>query len=255
MMISTKLSRLPLGASLRQTSRSSAERHSRHRGFTLVELSVALVIIALIVSAVLSGRDLLRNAGNIRLISDFVQGWMLAYDSHVSAVGRVPGDSATNPSGKVNNADTQLCNNPPNYALNNAFLAHGIQLPQGRAHGFEDRYVYQDSKGLPHEIRVCFQNIAWSEAGASQGSYLSRRRNVMVLTGVTPELAMMLDKQVDGRIDARFGRVRENLRSNSLSNESAHWSSDERSGFNGAANAGTGESQSAEMTVYIQMSQ
>src|SRR5690606_37797720 len=127
--------------------------------------------IALIVSAVLSGRDLLRQASHTRLIAEFVQGWVMAYDTHVAAVGRVPGDNPTNPSGKVANSEALLCNNPPNYALNNAFLAHGIQLPQGRAHGQEDRYAYQDSKGLPHEVRVCFQNISWSESGSSQGAF------------------------------------------------------------------------------------
>ncbi|MFA5489001.1 MAG: prepilin-type N-terminal cleavage/methylation domain-containing protein [Candidimonas sp.] len=256
MMTHAKVLRPPLSADSDRAPPSSAKHHLVHRGFTLVELSVALVVIALIVSAVLSGRDLLRSAGNTRMIAEFVQGWMLAYDTHVATVGRVPGDSPTNPSGKVGNADTPLCNSPSpsSYPLNNAFLAHGIQLPHGRAHGSEDRYVYQDSRGLPHELRVCFQNVPWSEAGASQGVHVSRRRNVMVLSGVTPELAMTLDKQVDGRVDARFGRVREDQQSNLLTGLSANWSRDERSSFGGTPDAGTDESQSAEMTVYIQMS-
>jgi hypothetical protein len=73
-------------------------------------------------------------------------------------------------------------------------------MPPGRAEGFEDRYVYLDSNGNPQEVQVCFQ---WNAPGTASGA-----GNVMVVTGLTPDLARMLDQMIDGKPDAQEGRFR-----------------------------------------------
>ena len=50
------------------------------RGFTLLELSVVLVIIGLIIGAVTIGKDVQRNAAYQRIATEFVQGWAIGYD-------------------------------------------------------------------------------------------------------------------------------------------------------------------------------
>ena len=98
----------------------------RSRGFTLIEMSVVLVIIALIVGALTVGRDVYRSAAAERLSHDFVQGWILGYDQFVAGVGVVPGDNFDNPSGRVNNGlNNFLCDDQ----LLNAMLARGVTLP------------------------------------------------------------------------------------------------------------------------------
>ena len=62
----------------------------RQRGFTMVELSVSMLVIGLLLGAVAVGRDLQRTAANQRLSSDFVQGWQLAYEAYINGVGRPP---------------------------------------------------------------------------------------------------------------------------------------------------------------------
>lgn len=178
----------------------------RQTGFTILEMSVVLVVIALIIGAVSVGRDLYRSAVAERIGSEFVQGWMVAYDRYVAQVGVVPGDSLVDPSGRVRNAaNTELCNND----LREMMLTRGISLPQGRAEGLETRYVYQDSNGQPQELEVCFVNVDnWAEP-SSGTTYALRSRNVMLLRGLSPELAHQLDTRIDGRVDARFGRLRE----------------------------------------------
>lgn len=49
------------------STRSPEKMWDRTRGFTLVELSVVLVIIAVVVGAVTSGSDLLRQASGQRI--------------------------------------------------------------------------------------------------------------------------------------------------------------------------------------------
>lgn len=222
------------------------------QGFTIVEMSVVLVVIALIIGAVSVGRDVYRSAVAERIGSEFVQGWMIAYDRYVQQTGAVPGDNLANPSGRVTGTTGgALCGNE----LRSAMIARGVALPPGRAEGMETRHVYQDSRGLPREVEVCFMNLAdWAEP-ATGTSYAQRRRNVMRLSGLTPELAGQLDLRIDGRIDARFGRMREINRHSVLTAVGSMpadnpWSLNESEGTNSNPDA-----QVAAMTGYIRMNQ
>jgi hypothetical protein len=78
---------------------------------------------------------------------------------------------------------------------------HGIRMPPGRAEGSEARYVYLDSNGNPQEIQVCFQ---WNAPNTASNS-----GNVMVISGLTPDLARALDQMIDGKPDAREGMFRQ----------------------------------------------
>lgn len=225
------------------------------QGFTIVEMSVVLVVIALIIGAVSVGRDVYRSAVAERIGSEFVQGWMIAYDRYVQQSGGVPEDSLANPSGRVNNALEQpLCRNE----LRDAMLQRGVALPQGRAEGMETRYVYQDSRGNPQELEICFLHVGnWAEP-APGTSYTGRPRNVMRLAGLTPELANQLDARIDGRIDARFGRMRELNRHGDTSAigspPSANpWSRSDIDNHGGGNS--DPDAQVAVMTAYIRMNQ
>ena len=242
---------------MRQTTTSgqcASVRNASQRGYSLVEITVVLLVIGLIIGAAAVGRDLQRSASYNRLSNDFVQGWQLAYDAYLAGVGRPPGDNAVSPTGQINGgaapARQELCGT----ALINTFLAAGIRLPEGRAAGQPDRYAYLDSNGNPQEVQVCLQNVDWAEAGASVGVFVTRPRNVMVLKSVTPALAALLDAQVDGVQDARFGRVRQDTQANSTGvTASQLWAVDERMAYGSTVATSNDESQIAVMTAYMQM--
>lgn len=248
--------------SLQRTSIISNINRYQH-GFSLLELSVTLVVIGLLVGAIAIGRDLQRSAANQRLSTDFIQGWQLAYEAFINGVGYPPGDLAANPTGRVNGsqatAGTELCGS----TMINTFLAAGIRLPEGRTEGQPDRYVYLDSNGTPQDVQVCFQSVNWAEPGATVGTYQLRARNVMTLRGLTYSLATMLDQQIDGRSDARVGRFRENDAASytTLPGEAerpgttsrAFWSVDERMAFGSTTATSLDESQIAITSAYFKM--
>jgi len=89
----------------------------------------------------------------------------------------------------------------PNQDLRTLMARAGIRMPPGRAEGQEDRYLYEDSNGNPVELQICFQ---WNPDKTISGA-----GNVMVLRGLTPDLARVLDQLVDGKADALEGRFRQ----------------------------------------------
>ncbi|WEJ62496.1 type II secretion system protein [Thiomicrorhabdus lithotrophica] len=223
----------------------------KNAGFTLVEMSVVLVVIGLIIGAVSIGKDLQRNAVYQQISSNFVQSWSQAYQNYFNKTGIVIGDSSSAPTLKVDGANAtpgEICTT----GLHGFMDAAGISMPAGRSEGSEHAFVYLDSNGNPQETTVCFQNVAWSIPSAT-GTYVARTRNVMVIKNLTPDLARFLDSQVDGKTDARFGSFRESTKAASTTTASEDWTIDNRRAFGDATNTNLDESQIAVVTGYFLM--
>lgn len=205
---------------------------ARQRGFTLVEMAVVLVIIGVILGAVMIGRDVQRNAEYTRIKQKFIDQWVVAYNTYNQRYGAPIGDNQSAPRLMVNgfhyngNGDAlsggdmtnatepaAICRgskgrgmarsaeSDPQFNLRELMLKAGITMPPGRGQGMEDRYVYLDTNGNPQEIQICFQ---WNKPGTASGS-----GNVMVITGLTPDLARALDQAFDGKPDAQNGMFRQ----------------------------------------------
>lgn len=197
----------------------------RQTGFTIVEMSVVLVIIGVILGAVMVGRDAQRNAEYLRIRQTFVNQWATVYNAYVQRMGVPLGDNPQAPRLMVNGMNYKgalggdlkgetepaaICQGKvgPNMLrkeasanLRELVLQAGIELPAGRGLGMEDRYVYLDTNGNPQELQVCFQ---WNRPGTASGS-----GNVMVITGLTPDLARSLASGIKGNADASTGSFRQ----------------------------------------------
>ena len=224
----------------------------KSKGFTLVEMSIVLVVIGIILGAVSIGKDLQRNAVYQKVSQSFVQGWALAYQSYYDRVNVVVADNQTTPTLLVNSNAGEVCGGsaPTLYSF---FDAAGVQMPAGRAEGSEDKYVYLDTNGNPQQIDICFDNVPWSVDGPTVATpYILRNKNVMVIKGLTPDLARLLDNSVDGVGDARFGFFREMQYANNTAASSQVWSKTNIQNFaNNPVNQD--ESQVAILTAYYLM--
>lgn len=229
---------------MRTSYRRHAQHGARQQGFSLVELSVVLIVISVILGALMSGANIYRQAALQRMFSEFVLGWRATYLSYVAVTHNIqPGDDPGNPHYAVNGAvDSALCGTD----LVNEMLAKGIALPEGRAPETPERYVYTDQSGAPHELRVCLLTVPWSIPGATQGTYQTSPRHVLRMEGLTPAAAMSFDALVDGRVDARFGDLREDSAAAALSANAQPWSRDA-----GARRGDTPEGQAVELVGYL----
>ncbi|GAB0147460.1 prepilin-type N-terminal cleavage/methylation domain-containing protein [Marichromatium sp. PS1] len=222
----------------------------RAAGFTLLELSIALIVIGMLISMAKVGGDLMRQSTYVKLINDFIfiGGWHNAYGSYTVSQGHVLLDDPASPTGLVNEDGDAVCGND----LVSAMLAAGVSLPSGRGVGFETHYGYQDSNGNPQDMEVCFQALDWAVPDGAIGSYRKDTHNVMILTRVTPDLARMIDAQKDGLVDARFGCVREEQYADRADITSSRtWSMTNAQAWGGGA--ATDESQIDVLTVHVSM--
>lgn len=241
-------------------------------GFTLVEMAVVLAVIGLILGAVMIGKDVQRNAEYTKIKQKFIDQWAVAYNAYYQRTGVPVGDSQTEPQlmvngqvyigngnspsgGDMSNASIgELCDADAN-GLRDYMLRAGIEMPPGRAEGAEDRYVYLDTNGNPQEIQVCFK---WNPPETLSGS-----GNVMVIKGLTPDLARYLDQAVDGKADALEGAFREAdvTANNSTGTPGSEWSSNNTYDVDASDATATGdgdtldEDQVATMIAHYKMNQ
>lgn len=228
----------------------------RQQGFTLVEISLVLVVIGLILGAVSIGKDIQRNAEYTKIKQKFVDQWASAYNAYYLRAGTVVGDSQTQPRLMVNGSTYEVVDDlisgqdmtsatPPKAIcqggaapgltaadpiLHQEMDRHGVRMPPGRAEGFEDRYAYLDTNGNPQELQVCFQ---WNNPGnpASSG-------NVMVIAGLTPDLARALDQMIDGKADAREGLFRKyDILNDSNGEPGVEWAANNSQAYGGGGSA------------------
>jgi len=236
-------------------------------GFTLLEMAIVLVIIGAILGAVMIGRDAQRNAEYLKIRQAFVNQWAVAYNSYVQRYGVPVGDNRQAPRLMVNGQKyTGLLGGdlttatPPlavceksvgrkmtrqmetGFSLRQEMLQAGIELPQGRGIGMEDRYVYLDTNGNPQELQVCFQ---WNPPGTRSGT-----GNVMVISGLTPDLARSLAAGIKGNADANSGSFRqEGVTAGAGATAGLDWVGDNTQAYSGSS--GTNIDREAQVLTVV----
>ncbi|MCS7214995.1 MAG: prepilin-type N-terminal cleavage/methylation domain-containing protein [Thermodesulfovibrio sp.] len=156
-----------------------------HKGFTLIELAIVLIIIGVILGAVLKGQDLIQNA-RIKTFINKVRAWEIAQWNHYDRKGRFAGASGERLIGN-GNVKEDLINakfiNPP-YEGSSGSETNKITI------GSHTFFVYFGNDGKRNIMTICIHETCGAQ-----------------FTEDTIMYAEAFDTSIDGLADGENGQV------------------------------------------------
>ena len=179
----------------------------KRSGFTLIELSIVLVIIGLIIGGVMKGQDLIRGAEQKKILNTWIKGWQVAANTYQDRTGNVLGDGTMN-GGANPTADGWMDNIrlDTTTTVQNRLKAVGIDVPMsniasanGGAYSIKGKYVTTRTYAYLHRLH-----------SHTDGVY----KNRLYMRNVPTDVAIAWDTILDGGVNpskGAFRRYRDNL--------------------------------------------
>lgn len=169
------------------------------KGFTLVELSIVLVIIGLIIGGVMKGKDLINSAEQKKIYNTWVKGWEIAVNTYRDRTGALLGDGTVN-GGTVDPENGQF----DNIRLDNTVTvqdrleAIGLEVPVSNIAASRGGLYSIKGKYATGQARI---DLRWRNG---IGGY----RNRLYIANMPTDVAIAFDKMTDGSLDASLGAFR-----------------------------------------------
>lgn len=197
-------------------------KNARRAGFTLVEMAIVLVIIGIILSAVMKGRDLVRSAQTKQYAQGFVQKWVTIAKTYQDKTGHVLYDGrgnggrmshVTEPDGIMDGMVLPKKWHSRCEPLYEALIRVGIdpctliksdlndfERSSGCANKYDPfaRTVHGEYTGVT-TMYVGFWGLKIGAGGPA--------RNCVIFGNVPSDIAQGLDTTIDGVADGRAGSV------------------------------------------------
>jgi prepilin-type N-terminal cleavage/methylation domain-containing protein len=174
------------------------------KGFTLVELSIVLIIVGLIIGGVMKGKDMINSSKQKKFLTTFVKGWQVAVNQYEDRTGQVLGDGTVNGgTAGVTNGVRENRNLSNTTTVQAALRNVGLDVPttntgggagvapDGGSYNIDGKYVASTVIGNLNTQQV--NGVA---------------RNVFYMTGIPTDVAMALDTMIDGTQNAGLGDCR-----------------------------------------------
>ncbi|QOY53055.1 prepilin-type N-terminal cleavage/methylation domain-containing protein [Candidatus Sulfurimonas baltica] len=171
----------------------------KRHGFTLIELSIVLIIIGLIIGGVMKGKDLISNAKQKNIYSTWIQAWVVAVNAYEDRTGGTLGDGVVN-GGTQANEDGRFdtINLSSTTGVQNILKSVGLDAPavglnNGGSYGISGKYSTSNSIAI----------LQYLQSHTDGGS-----KNKLYITGVPTDVAMAFDRLSDGKLDPVSGFFR-----------------------------------------------
>ncbi len=174
------------------------------KGFTLIELAIVLVIIGLILGSVLKGKDLINSAKQKNFYNSFLKNWQLSVASYYDRTGYVLGDSTINggTAAIVNGVfdDISGANFGATGGIDETLKKVGLEVPVSNT-AKSGQYTFKGAYSGSQLITLSL----WKVYSHTDLRYANR----LYLQYVPTDLAIALDKIIDGQMDSRAGSFRQ----------------------------------------------
>jgi len=165
------------------------------KGFTLIELSIVLIIIGLIVGAVLKGRDLINSAEYKKIYNTWIKEWQIAIYAYRDKTGALLGDGIANGGNNpVDDGKFDGVRLDTTTSVQERLREVGLDVPVSNI---------ADSDGGSYSIKGKYTT---STAGAEL-RYIGGK-NVLYISNVPTDVAIAFDTIVDGKLDPQDGLFR-----------------------------------------------
>lgn len=173
----------------------------KRSGFTLIELSIVLIIIGLIIGSVMKGRDLINSAEQKKIYNTWIKQWQVTANEYEDRTGAILGDSTLN-GGSAANENGQFDNVrlDTTTTVQDKLKAIGLDEPVSNVAG--TRGGAYSIKGKYATSRV-YAYLYWL-ASVTDGT----SKNRLYLIGMPTDVAIAFDRMTDGTSNPQTGSFR-----------------------------------------------
>lgn len=171
------------------------------KGFTLVELSIVLIIIGLIIGGVMKGKDLINSASQKKIYNTWIKQWQVQVNAYQDRTGAVLGDGKNN-GGKNATEDGRMdnINLGATTTVQDKLKAIGLDVPvsniassDGGSYSIKGKYTTSTVTAYLYYLRSATDKIS---------------RNCLYITGMPTDVAIAFDKISDGQANSQTGSFR-----------------------------------------------
>ena len=178
----------------------------KRSGFTLIELSIVLIIIGLIIGGVMKGKDLINSADQKKIYNTWVNQWIVTANEYQDRTGNILGDGGSG--APVDNGGSASTNDGrfDNIRLDNTVTVQnklksvGLDVPvsniastNGGAYNIKGKYATSQAVAYLYYLHSNIDNS---------------NSNKLYIVGMPTDVAIAFDKMADGSVDPQHGTFR-----------------------------------------------
>jgi len=171
------------------------------KGFTLVELSIVLIIIGLIIGGVMKGKDLINSASQKKIYNTWIKQWQVQVNAYQDRTGAVLGDGKNN-GGTRTGEDGRMdnVNLAKTKTVQKKLRAIGLDVPvsniassDGASYSIKGKYTTSNVRAYLYYLHSHTDNT---------------NRNCFYIVGMPTDVAIAFDKISDGQANSQTGSFR-----------------------------------------------
>ena len=175
----------------------------RKSGFSLVEISIVLIIIGIILSSVMKGRDLYRSSKIKEFSQTFVYEWEIVSDSYFNRMGSILTDSTIN-GGADSTIDGFMdgdVNTTQKYSnIDTNLTAAGIDICKSIKADIKDGTTFCSSGYNPFKRTITGEFTGNQIVSVTFTNYIidGKKQNILLFNNIPGDVAQAIDTKRDG---------------------------------------------------------